>query len=397
MKDEGSDTLKESSTATSATGRPVVARPMRIGVVGINREWPNPSSFDFMTLYEGVGKNTGNLMFTEAMFALIDGDLTSIGFSFDPQWVNANLDAVVVPAANWLNDYADWDWLVVRLEALTVPVTVIGLGLQSTIYELSAVTVNASCRRLIEFFASQPSPISVRGNFTRDWLKSTGVERVVTTGCPSIYMNIFPQLGAPNDGKLVFQGTRYGMSGAFLQSDSINRRMFDFTAELDCPMIYQSEFEEMALLTSGQSSATLGEHKCSLLMQLYGCTTVDALDAFLKRNGRVFYELRTWSAFVSEYSAVVGTRLHGSILALNSGRMSALVPHDSRTAEVASFAGVQALLGPVVRDCQSLDDFKSLISEDGLRRYRDVRSQNQMTFVNFLRDAGLRPRMEMMF
>lgn len=374
-----------------------VVRKKRIGVVCINREWPDPSSIVFQTLYEGIGKNTGNLMFTEAVFRLIDGDLTAIGFSFDPAWVNANLDAVVIPAANWINDYSDWDWLTKRLAELKVPVTVIGLGLQSTIYELEAVKVNASCLRFIEFLASQPSPISVRGNFTRDWFKSIGVDRVVATGCPSIYMNIFDQTEAPQRAKPIFQSTRYGMTKPLLQSNGINRRMFDFAAGFDCPMIYQSEPEEMELLTRGVSASTLGPDKCRPLMQLYGCASVDALDGFLKRNGRVFYDLGAWSAFISQHSAVVGTRLHGSILALNSGRPSLLVPHDSRTAEVASFAGVQTMQGPTVRDCSTLDEVEGLIADNNLQRFRDVRSANQLNFIGFLRDADLEPKTGAMF
>lgn len=378
-------------------GHNEIARTKRVGVVGIERHWPDPSSIEFNKLYQGIGKNSGNLMFTEAVFTLIDADLRHIGFSFDPAWVNQNFDAVVIPAANWLNNYANWDWLIDQLMELRVPVTVTGLGLQSSNNDLDSVQVNASCRRLIEFFASQPSPISVRGNFTRDWLISIGVNHVVTTGCPSIYMNIFPQSTAPKDGKLVFQGTRYGMTDAFLKSNGINRQMFSFSSKFDCPMIYQSEPEEIELLTGGLSVADLGAEKSSLLTHLYGCKTISDLDRFLAKNGKVFFDLRSWSAFLADFSAVIGTRLHGSIIALSTGRPAVIVPHDSRTAEVASFAGMQAIQGPIARDCSTIEELESLISSKNLERYRDVRSKNQEVFVHFLKSSGFRPKYDSLF
>lgn len=368
-----------------------VRRPMRVGVIGINRSWPNPEAIPFPSLYEGLGKNTGNLMFTEAIYSLIGGEITSIGFNFDPMFVNKNFDAVIIPAANWLNNYSDWDWLIERLSDLKIPVTIIGIGLQAETYDLESVKVNDSCRRLIEFFANQSSPISVRGYFTQEWLNSIGVDNVVATGCPSLYMNIFRSIEFAATGKLLFQGTRYGLTESFIGSNGINRRMFEFAVQFDCPMIFQSEPEEMELITSGVSSRSLDEEKQKLLLNLYGFGSVETLDAFMARNGKVFYDLKAWSQFVSEHKGLVGTRLHGAILALNSGRPAMLVPHDSRTAEVAKFAGIQALNGPTVRDCTTLEEVETLFAVNNLEKFRDTRSINQATFVSFLADCGFQP------
>ncbi|MCS6897301.1 MAG: polysaccharide pyruvyl transferase family protein [Nitrospira sp.] len=383
-------TIKQANVLRSPGAR-------RIGVVAIQRYWSDPSSLDFDRLYLAVGRNTGNLMFTEAIFRLIEADFHNVGFSFEPDWVNVHCDCLVIPAANWLNEYSEWDWFTERLHQLKIPAIVIGLGLQAASSDISHVKVNDSCRRLLDFFASQPIPISVRGNFTRDWLRSLGIEHTVTTGCPSLYMNIFNNDHSSCGQGLIFQSTRYGLSPSFLGSDSINRRMFDFMVDFDMPMIYQSEPEEMFLLTVQASASTLGQPKAQLLMDLYKCHTVPELDARLTKNGKVFYDLMAWSEFVQAHWGVLGTRLHGAILALNSGRPAILVPHDSRTAEMASFAGIPARLGPVVRDCQTIDEIKALFSPDDLVRYRDIRSRNQAIFIHFLRDCGLVPNTSAMF
>ncbi len=368
----------------------------RIGVVSIRRD-PDPSTKPFDHLYQAIGRNTGNLMFTEAVYRLIDADLEQIGFDFDPATVNKNFDAVVVPAANWLRANQEWDWLTDRLDQLKMPVTVIGLGVQANEMDVSAVRVSPSARRLAEFFSKSAPLMSVRGNFTRDWLNSIGIKNVVVTGCPSLYMNIFEQRPVPSDGKIVFQSTRYEISEAFLSRKSINRKIFWFASSFDSPMIYQSEPEEMMLLTSGVSAATLPEKKQELLMQLYGCTSVAELDDFLRRNGRVFFNLMEWSDFVQKHRAVFGTRLHGSIVALNSGRPAILVPHDTRTAEVASFAGIQTLHGPSVLACERYDEIDDLFARSNLQRYRDIRAKNQQIFIKFLQENDLKPNFKAMF
>ena len=373
------------------------AAEKRIGVVGIRHTVPDPSVTEFDSLYAAIGKNTGNLMFTTAIYALIGGRVSQIGFHFDPKRVNKEFDAVVVPAANWLNETADWDWLTERLAELKIPVTVIGLGLQSWSLNLADVKVSASARRLVEFFGQSAPLISARGTFTRDWIKSIGIENVVATGCPSIYMNIFGNHAAPPDGKILLQGTRYALNEPFLNYNSVNRKIYAFAAKFDTPIIFQSEPEEMALLTSGASVATLGDEQQSLLKRLYGLATVPEANEFLVRNGKIFYDLIAWSEFSIQHKAVIGTRLHGSILALNSRRPALLVPHDSRTAEVAAFTGIQTINGEIVRDCQTYEELESLLDTNNLDRYCDIRSTNQVTFVNFLNNSGLTPKLDKMF
>ncbi len=364
----------------------------RIGVVSIDRKIDNPELRPFETLYEAVGKNTGNLMFTEAIFSILDGDIKRIGFSFDPEHVNNNFDIVVVPAANWINKNADWDWFLKILELLSIPVIVVGLGLQADVMELAAVEVSPSARRLAEFFARSAECVSVRGDFTKEWFNSIGLTNVVTTGCPSLYMNIFECDETIDRQKITLQATRYQVSDAFASGNSIARHLFEFSSRFRMPMVYQSEMEEIKLIVYGKSAATLGESQRNAILKLYGLHDIDQFDSYLRNYGRVFFDLKQWSDFVREQDGVIGTRLHGSILALNSGRPAVLIPHDSRTAEVASFAGIPTANGSTVRDMKSGSDLSDLLCLADMQKYKDCRSKNQLVFLQFLRDVGLAPR-----
>lgn len=370
---------------------------MSIAVVSISREHNAVPEVPFDTLYEAIGKNTGNLMFTEAAFRLIDDEMVHVGFGFDPKTINERYSSVVIPAANWLNKNSNWDFLVDKLEQVKIPVVVIGLGLQADTSDLASVEISPSAMRFAQFLGASTSIISVRGDFTKNWLRQNGITNVVTTGCPSLYMNAFDENSSSGSNKIVLQGTRYGINSGFVQSKGINRRLFDLSASLDLPMIYQSETQEMKLMVSGSSASTLDQTEQKLLADTYLVADANGVDAFIRKNGRVFYDLMEWSSFVRSHKGVIGTRLHGSIIALNSGKPAVLVPHDSRTAEVGKFAGIPVAFGPKVRDCETTADLDEILATASVEAYRDTRSRNQRTFVEFLKDTGLKAKISDMF
>lgn len=368
---------------------------MKIGIVSIERGIDTQQNIVADVLYEAIGKNTGNLMFTEAAFHLLSGDTKHIGFSFNPDDVNKSCDIVVVPAANWLNKFANWDWLIDLLEKLKVPVVVIGLGLQSSSLDIGEVDVSDSAIRLARFFARSAPLISVRGNFTRDWLHSIGIGNVVTTGCPSLYMNIFGDLAQAPSNRIVLQATRYGVSKAFAEKPSIDQKLFRDAARFDMPMIYQSEMEEIFALIYGRPEEDTA--KAEALASLYGLESAARFEEYLRRNGKVFLDLKAWSQFVQQGRGVVGTRLHGSIIALNSGRPAVLVPHDSRTAEVADFAAIPTLDKTAFLKMETLDDYLDALRNADVDKYVERRTTNQTSFRSFLEHCGLTVNQDALF
>lgn len=369
----------------------------RIGVVSIDRSIDIPARLSFNKLYEAIGKNSGNLMFTGAMFSLLEGKAKKIGFNFDPMQVNSAFDIVVVPAANWLSATADWDWMLQRFEKVTIPVVVMGLGLQASSSNLDEVEVSDSALRLAQFFADRAPQISVRGEFTRKWLELKGITNVVTTGCPSLYMNVFKTTEATTSDRVIFQSTRYAVSRNFVAYKGINRRMFSLSARFEMPMVYQSEPEEIELLVSKKPVSTLPPETAQTLAAAYDLDSPADLEKFLRKNGEVFFDLSKWSTFVRAHMGVIGTRLHGSIIALNSGRNALLIPHDSRTEEVGSFAAIPRAFGPDIMKIDSLDGIRDVIRNANLEMYKDRRSENQVKFLKFLRECGLQANPRNMF
>jgi Polysaccharide pyruvyl transferase len=359
----------------------------RIAVVSIARRFDDPYAMPLDRLYPAIGQNTGNYMFTEAMFRLIAGQAESVGFRFDPAEVNALFDHMVIPAANWLNPKSDWSDLAARVAALNIPVTLIGLGLQAASDKLDEVVVTPSALDMVRMIAAKSPAVSVRGAFTARWLASQGITNTVVTGCPSLYMEHLAGPSPRQSGEVVLQSTRYALNPAFVAGNSVHRKMFALAGALDLPMVYQSERDEMHYLMTGRWPQAANPD----LAALYGLPNVRSVESWLSRKGQVFFDLATWSRFLKGHRGVVGTRLHGVILSLISGVPAVLVPHDSRTREMAAFAGIPQVAPEVVRPSMSGADLAALVDEADLAPWRERRRENAGVMAKFLSEAGLSP------
>jgi hypothetical protein len=364
----------------------------RIGVVSLKQKIENPSETKFEYLYQAIGLNTGNFMFTNAVFKQIEADLLQIGFSFNPDKINKEFDALVVPAANWINERTDWTWLIELLEKINIPVITIGIGLQANSTDIDKVRVNESSMRLIKLLSNKSKWISCRGDFTRDWMGSVGIKNTVTTGCPSLYMKLEGQYENQVDGgEVILQGTRYWVSTEFNQSNDINRNIYAMAGRLNLPMIYQSEAEEIDYLVYSESrNDQHAKNKKLAFANLYGFTEYEDVINYISVKGHVFFDIDKWSEFVKNNVGVIGTRLHGAIIALNSGKPARLITHDSRTQEIADFAEIPTIPESLVLDLNEADA-RRILNDTDLSRYIAKRKVNSNIYVGFLEDCGLLP------
>lgn len=362
---------------------------LRIGVVSIAQRIDQPSAMPFDQLYAAIGWNTGNFMFTQAMFRNIEGQVKQVDFAFDPQAVNRDFDVLVLPAANWLNADTEWGWFCDLLEQLDIPVVTIGIGLQAPTRALDSVVVSESAIRLARLLSRKASFIATRGDFTRSWLRSIGVDNAITTGCPSLYMQVVPAVAVAGGDGYVVQSTRYYITTAFAGEYSINRRLFAYATAQDHHMVYQSEPEEIRALVYGEAASPLGDAQALFLAQIYGLSDMNAVRAYLQRRGHVFFDLEAWARFLQGRAGVLGTRLHGTILALNSGIPSVLFGHDSRTAELIDFAALPSVDPDKVLAGSPEDIFETAAYADMHAQYRATRETNRAVYAAFLRANGL--------
>ena len=324
-------------------------------------------------------------MFTQAMFRQLSGSVEQIGFNFDPAIVNANFDYVVVPAANWLNARAEWDWLTALIERLEIPVVTIGLGLQAETTDPTAIKVSESSIRLARTLSRKAPFMSTRGHFTTAFLQSIGIMNVVTTGCPSLYMALEQSRRADGTGDgLVIQSTRYGFTRDFLDRQSVNRTLFEVAARLDADIVFQSEPEEIEFLVYGSDASGLDQPRVADIAKLYGMSDIAQLKQYLSRRGHVYFDIDRWNKYIFDKAVLVGTRLHGAILALNTGISAFLIAHDSRTSELVEFAKIPTMSDAQLYACRNEKEFLDLKISDQQHQYYETRSFSAKIYKSFL-------------
>ena len=348
------------------------------------------SSFD--RLYQMVGQNTGNLLFTNAVWNQIAGPKERINFTFDPGKLNEQLQALVIPAANWLSPQVDFSHLADLVEQLTIPVVLIGLGAQDAGYS-GQIAVPEGTVRFVRAVAERSASISVRGDYTRQILELLDVRNVTVTGCPSLYHD-FRRFSRPPQ-KLhvrfdrgLMHATRYTASYApFARTDSIQRSLFRFAYAHGMDILFQSEPEEMSLLTGLAQPDSFDDRLKGLLLEIYGETDWEKLQTYLASHGRLFFDVSEWSNALDAYDYVLGTRLHGTIMALNSGVPAVLIHHDSRTREMAEFAAIPSVQAS--RMALGRKQIEVLLHTADWAGYYDRRSTNAARYREFLLANGL--------
>lgn len=365
----------------------------KIGMIGLLPKIENFPDIEFDRLCHMVGLNTGNLMFTNAIYKHISGSIERVGFKFDPDRINAEYDALIVPAANWINAGLDWDELIDIWKKVSVPIITVGIGLQADDVVLESVKISDSSLRLARFLASKSKYISCRGNFTRDWMRSVGINNAIVTGCPSLFMDPGGAEGASSSGAVVLQGTRYWMSEDFLNKNGINQSLYRLAGKLGAPMVYQSEPEEMRYLIEGTFEGPDGVgQRTKWLADLYGFDSAENLKSYLNDSGMVFFDIEKWSTALRGYAGVVGTRLHGAIIALNSGLPARLIAHDSRTSELLECAKIPTVSAEKIQAIKSHDDLLKILKETDLSEFFENKEKMSEVYIQFLEECGLSVR-----
>jgi hypothetical protein len=343
-----------------------------------------------------AGHNTGNLLFTNAVWGQIAGEKLSVGFKFDPEKANRTLRALVIPAANWFSPRVDFSDLADIVEKLDIPVVMIGLGAQDADYS-GKLDIPDGTVRLIRAAAERSQSVSVRGHYTAAQLAHYGIKNVTVTGCPSLYHDFRPgaaqDLAAAakrHDGPLLLHSTRYFASHKpFARDPSIHRDIFRLAYETNTDLLLQSEPEEISMITEAASKPEIEPATRDLMLQIYGADNWANLEAFILKRTHVFFDPAPWTAMLQDYGQVFGTRLHATIMALNSGIPAVLIHHDSRTREICEFAAIPHF--PAKNFALSSANIRKLSKAANYKAYLNARYDNAKLYFEFLSANGLEP------
>jgi hypothetical protein len=336
-----------------------------------------------------IGDNVGNLLFSSASYKLLQTEGTDVevgglkGGKAEAERINAEYDHVVIPLANaFRHSYAEsLDRISETVEALRVPVTVLGVGAQlkldGKVDRLAAIEDNV--KRFVRAVLDRSPSIGVRGEFTERYLTGLGFSEVDLIGCPSIFLH-GPGLKVE---KRVARLSR---------SSRISLNLSPYVPGLG-PIVDRHMKRYPNLRYAAQHRDALGmlldkdhAHKQFETDQ----TVLPTHHAHpLVRDGRTsfFVDPEPWMRYLGGFDYSFGTRIHGNIAALLAGTPSTVLAHDSRTLELVRYYDIpHRTMKQVTPDT----DAAELYAEADFTAFNAHHAERFDVFADFLGAHGLR-------
>lgn len=352
---------------------------MKVGVYGLNPFVLNNRIGT--SALKASGNNFGNLLFTNAVYKQVKN---SQHIRIDDKKA---YKAIVIPAANWINERSDYGKLSEFLSEKDVPVTVVGLGAQLEKIE-DIELLSKGTLEFLKTVSEMTTSIGVRGDFTKTILNEIGIKNVSVLGCPSLFTHLkVPQIRKvtnPDDAKLSLGGTRYVLSkGNFKKIGDIQRKLYQFSVQTNSPMFYQSEEFEVKLM----ARESLSDSELKLASEYYSVSE-DRLSKYLMNYGKYHTDLNAWMIDSMKTDLYVGSRIHGVIASMLAGTPGVLISHDNRTRELAKSMGIPSIDSSEF-EIDMLFDIRSFIERFDFEAYKIKANDNMNGFINLYESNGV--------
>jgi hypothetical protein len=302
---------------------------------------PGSSDLHYRERFVLTGENTGNLLIGHALRRQIAWSAFGEGPTPDPGAVDQKFDLIAIPAANFLFPGFDFGWLADFIERTSLPCFVVGLGAQAPSLRDAAIAIPEGTQRFVKVVADRSHTIGVRGEFTAAVLARLGVGNVTITGCPSLYASLTPELKitrVPSSDALhvSVNGSRNVVAHSFSagQAAQVEAALIRLAMTHNFDYVLQNEFPEIDLLHGPVITEELREQVQAALHALGLAAITSEYIEFIRRQGKVFFTVEDWSAFIKTRDFVLGTRFHGNVIALVHGVPAVIFAHDARTLEM---------------------------------------------------------------
>ena len=350
-------------------------------------------TFDVRTAREVVERNlilgnAGNLLFLGAAQKLLSAPGVEIEPDLararprDADAINERFDHYVLPLANSFRPFYEASLLqhAALLSRLRIPVTVLGVAAQGTVAgDFSRLRpMERAIRAFLRAALDRGPSIGVRGELTADYVRGLGFRDIELIGCPSMFVG-GPSLPAPRlvelraDARLAMTISPYTAAmGPILRANMARYPNLEYIAQ---------DLESLELLLWGVPWKRGGPDSPLPVHPLHP----------LIRDGRtrLFLDPWPWVEYLRAIAASFGSRIHGSIAAVLAGTPVVVLPHDSRTLELARYFDIPHRLvrevAPDVDPRALLEDadFGPLVAGHGARwqRFADYLALHRLDHV----------------
>lgn len=215
----------------------------------------------------------------------------------------------------------------------------------------------------LRFLSDHCNNIGIRGSYTEEILHAIGINNVTIIGCPSYYETGYDRVIKKIDYSdflhFATSSVNYGLetksSAIFLQDSQVHEadviRAIAFNEQVKFPedIVY-----EIALRISHR------KYKC-------------------------FSSITRWKEELTNYDMFIGTRVHGAMIALNSGLPVVVMNTDSRAREMCEYLNIPYLPGFI-----DSSDVKGIIENSDYTKMNKEYNAKLKTFASFIESNGFR-------
>ncbi len=353
--------------------------------------FPKPD-LDLAQVMHLSGNNVGNFAFWNAARRLVDADIRCFGFGAKPESLGTSIDAVMIPAANFLNPTGDLGWLARLIVQIDKPCVVVGLGAQSESEDEIPALKDGTVQFLRQVGRRTPF-IGVRGAFSKRVCEQYGVRNVRVMGCPSLFTNADRRLGQAVASRWKRPIAKLAIHAACIkgQARQAERALFARLYEQPGSSYIIQRPVELMKVCRGESLTESDERYVDkshgfLAPDLSRSRFVDTLRAF----GTVPYSVDSWIYALGGHSHSVGTRIHGAMMSLAAGLPTVCITHDTRTRELCETMRVPSIGSNELRCLGPVSDLFASIPFDA-QAFEDNRTRLAHEYLSLVNEAGLGP------
>ncbi len=332
------------------------------------------------------GHNVGFYLISDSVYKLISTPNTSITpdsyligsrQSYKKnvaETINSEFDAFVLPVADFLKPKKNGHMkrLTSLIKNLDIPICVLGLGIGVAldVDKFNDDKTNKVVKNFISAILEKSSSIGVRGELTFKYLNKLGFDedQIKVLGCPSVYLNgpdyniRPPEIN--NDSKIALNITPFVRKyGSFVNKTIKNYKNYKY---------FMQDIRDLKLILYGEEWGPGNKKPRKYYNKI------------LKENKAIFpIDSRSWINELKNFDYSIGTRLHGTIAALNARIPSTLVVHDSRTQEIADHHKIPYIK---IEDISKKHFLKEVAENASWETFNNNSKKNYEIFINFFKE-----------
>ena len=348
-------------------------------------------------ILEATGGNTGNVAYVLGAKKILGNDVSRVCWGDNYANIKKNYDVLVICCANQIGGHTDLHLWGEMLDALKLPVVLLGLGAQSDSSDTKP-NVSAGTEKFLKVVSSlRPNPkfpnIATRGLYSSEVLYSLGYQSVPLT-CPSLFISPAQDLGlriASNQKKSkAYSLCVMGGNPFDDKISNIEARLNELVDRFNGSLLIQHPLE-LVQLGLGERESIEARTINMLKTKFKAKNTLELFDWFVSKSF-ISIDAEEWMFNLRKFSAFVGPRFHGVALGVQSEFPGTVVCIDSRTTELCKSSGIRGISPDELLKISFKDLEKKLRwTKSECQKFDKNRSDMAKDCCNFLTKNNINP------